>query len=210
MSPALPPELLARAQALIDRGGRRLLGIVGTPGSGKSTLAQLLADALGEQAVVVPMDGFHLANRELARLGRAARKGAPDTFDVGGYRALLARLKQQQQQQDETIYAPLFQREIEESIAGAITILPQTRLVISEGNYLLLSQGPWASVAPIFDECWFVSVSAEERHMRLMARHQQFGRSEEAARAWIDSTDEPNARLIEQDRNLADLILTWT
>lgn len=208
MSPALPPELLARAQALIDRGGRRLLGIVGTPGSGKSTLAQLLADALGEQAVVVPMDGFHLANRELARLGRAARKGAPDTFDVGGYRALLARLKQQQQ--DETIYAPLFQREIEESIAGAITILPQTRLVISEGNYLLLSQGPWASVAPIFDECWFVSVSAEERHMRLMERHQQFGRSEEAARAWIDSTDEPNARLIEQDRNLADLILTWT
>jgi pantothenate kinase len=208
MSPALPPELLARAQALIDRGGRRLLGIVGTPGSGKSTLAQLLADALGEQAVVVPMDGFHLANRELARLDRAARKGAPDTFDVGGYRALLARLKQQQE--DETIYAPLFQREIEESIAGAITILPQTRLVISEGNYLLLSHGPWASVAPIFDECWFVSVSAEERHMRLMARHQQFGRSEEAARAWIDSTDEPNARLIEQDRNLADLILTWT
>ena len=208
MTPALPPELLARAQALIDRGGRRLLGIAGTPGSGKSTVAQLLADALGEQAVVVPMDGFHLANRELARLGRAARKGAPDTFDVGGYRTLLARLKQQQQ--DETIYAPLFQREIEESIAGAITILPQTRLVISEGNYLLLSQGPWASIASLFNECWFVSVSAEERHLRLMQRHQQFGRSEEAARAWIDSTDEPNARLIEQDRNLADLILTWT
>jgi pantothenate kinase len=207
MSPALPPELLARAQALIDRGGRRLLGIVGTPGSGKSTLAQLLADALGEQAVVVPMDGFHLANRELARLGRAARKGAPDTFDVGGYRALLARLKQQQQ--DETIYAPLFQREIEESIAGAITILPQTRLVISEGNYLLLSQGPWASIAPIFDECWFVSVSAEERHSRLMERHQQFGRSEEAARAWIDSTDEPNARLIEGDRDRADWVVDW-
>jgi len=207
MSPALPPELLARAQALIDRGGRRLLGIVGTPGSGKSTLAQLLADALGEQAVVVPMDGFHLANRELARLDRAARKGAPDTFDVGGYRALLARLKQQQQ--DETIYAPLFQREIEESIAGAITILPQTRLVISEGNYLLLSQGPWASIAPIFDECWFVSVSAEERHSRLMERHQQFGRSEEAARAWIDSTDEPNARLIEGDRDRADWVVDW-
>jgi pantothenate kinase len=207
MTPALPPELLARAQTLIDRGGRRLLGIVGTPGSGKSTLAQLLADALGEQAVVVPMDGFHLANRELARLDRASRKGAPDTFDVGGYRALLARLKQQQQ--DETIYAPLFQREIEESIAGAITILPQARLVISEGNYLLLSQGPWAPVASLFDECWFVSVSAEERHLRLMQRHQQFGRSEEAARAWIDSTDEPNARLIEGDRDRADWVIDW-
>ena len=205
MTPSLPPELLARAQALIDRGGRRLLGIAGTPGSGKSTLAQLLAEALGEQAVVVPMDGFHLANRELARLDRASRKGAPDTFDVGGYRALLARLKQPQT--DETIYAPLFQREIEESIAGAITILPQTSLIISEGNYLLLSQGPWASTASLFDECWFVSVSAEERHSRLMQRHQQFGRSEAEARAWIAATDEPNARLIEQDRGRADLIV---
>lgn len=207
MTPTLPPELLARAQALIDRGGRRLLGIAGTPGAGKSTLAQLLAEALGEQAVVVPMDGFHLANQELARLGRAARKGAPDTFDVGGYRALLARLKQPQT--DETIYAPLFQREIEESIAGAITVLPQTPLIISEGNYLLLSQGPWASIASLFDECWFVSLSAQERHSRLMQRHQQFGRSEEAAKAWIAATDEPNAQLIEQDRGRADRVVEW-
>jgi pantothenate kinase len=207
MSPALPPELLARAQALINRGGRRLLGIVGTPGSGKSTLAQLLADALGEQAVVVPMDGFHLANRELARLDRASRKGAPDTFDVGGYHALLARL--QQQQQDETIYAPQFQREIEESIAGAITILPQTKLIISEGNYLLLSQEPWTSTASFFDECWFLSVSAQERHSRLMERHQQFGRNEEAAKLWIANTDEPNAQLIEHDRSRADFSFSW-
>lgn len=207
MTPPLPAELLARAQALIEQGGRRLLGIAGTPGAGKSTLAQLLADALGEQAVVVPMDGFHLANRELARLGRSARKGAPDTFDVAGYRALLARLKQPQT--DEVIYAPLFQREIEESIAGAITVLPQTPLIISEGNYLLLSQGPWAPVAALFDECWFVSLSVEERHSRLMKRHQQFGRSEEAARAWIATTDEPNAQLVERDRRRADLIVEW-
>lgn len=207
MTPTLPAELLARAQALIDRGGRRLLGIAGTPGAGKSTLAQWLAQALGEQAVVVPMDGFHLANRQLARLGRASRKGAPDTFDVAGYRALLARLKHPVR--DEVIYAPLFQREIEESIAAAIAVPPQTPLVISEGNYLLLSQEPWASTASLFDECWFVSLSAQERHSRLMARHQQFGRSEAEARAWIAATDEPNAQLIERDRERADLIVEW-
>lgn len=203
----LPAELLERARALIASGERRLLGIAGTPGSGKSTVAGLLAEALGEQAVVVPMDGFHLANRELARLGRQARKGAPDTFDVGGYQALLRRLREQNA--DETVYAPYFEREIEEGIAAAIAVSAQVPLIISEGNYLLLSDGPWQTTAQLFDACWYVDVSAATRRRQLVERHMRFGRSEAAANAWVDSTDEPNAQRVEQDKQRADLIIPW-
>src|SRR5947207_15332686 len=111
ITPAIPPDFLARARALAA-GGRRLLGLAGAPGSGKSTLAAALAAALAERAIVVPMDGFHLANAELARLGRAGRKGAPDTFDAAGYVALLRRLRSQPAH--EPVYAPAFRREIEE------------------------------------------------------------------------------------------------
>ena len=198
---------LQRAEALLAQGGRRLLGIAGTPGAGKSTVAELLAAALGERAVVVPMDGYHLANRELARLGRAQRKGAPDTFDARGYRALLQRLKTPVA--GETVYAPMFNREIEEPIANAIPVHAETQLVISEGNYLLLTQAPWSDVAEVFDECWYVRVDPTERRERLVARHMHFGRSRADAEAWVESTDEPNARLIDGDRARADLVVEW-
>jgi pantothenate kinase len=123
-------------------GQRKLLGLAGAPGAGKSTLAAALLEAVGaDRAQVVPMDGFHLANVELQRLGRAARKGAPDTFDSAGYVALLQRLREQRPDGG-IVYAPEFRREIEEPVAGAIAVLPTTQLVITEGNYLLHDAGP--------------------------------------------------------------------
>jgi pantothenate kinase len=201
----LPAAELARLEALLADGRRKLLGLVGAPGSGKSTVAQALLDALPGRAQVVPMDGFHLANAELGRLGRAGRKGAPDTFDGAGYVALLRRLRSQPA--GETVYAPEFRREIEEPVAGAIAVRPDTPLVITEGNYLLLEEGPWAGVAPLLDEVWYVEVDDRLRLERLLRRHQQFGRSPEAAQAWVAQTDEPNARRIAATRPRAHHIL---
>ncbi|NDZ14257.1 nucleoside/nucleotide kinase family protein [Variovorax sp. WS11] len=200
----LAPDL-ARLESLLADGRRRLLGLVGAPGSGKSTLARALEQALPGRAQVVPMDGFHLAQVELQRLGRAERKGAPDTFDSAGYVALLRRVRGQRA--DEIVYAPEFRREIEEPVAGAIAVLPQTQLVITEGNYLLLQEDSWAEVAPLLDEVWFVEVDDALRVERLALRHQQFGRSPEEARAWVAQTDEPNARRIAATRERAHRVI---
>ena len=200
----LPAPLLDRARALMASGARRLLGLAGPPGSGKSTLAARLVAQLGPLAALVPMDGFHLAQAELERLGRADRKGAPDTFDAAGYVSLLRRLRSQAP--DETVYAPVFRREIEEPVAGAIPVPPQVRLVVTEGNYLLLD-GPWAPVRGLLDQSWFVATPDAARLDWLLSRHMAFGRSREAALAWIAATDTPNARLIEATRDHADLLV---
>lgn len=208
--PPLPADSAARLQALMAGGQRRLLGLVGAPGAGKSTLAAALLQAVGaDRAQVVPMDGFHLANVELQRLGRSGRKGAPDTFDSAGYVALLQRLREQRPDGD-IVYAPEFRREIEEPIAGAIAVLPSTQLVITEGNYLLHDVGPWAGAAAMLDEVWYVDIDDAVREERLVRRHQQFGRSAEEARAWVASTDAPNARLIAATRVRAHHVLPWS
>ncbi|MGJ7615592.1 MULTISPECIES: nucleoside/nucleotide kinase family protein [unclassified Variovorax] len=199
----------ARIQSLLADGRRKLLGLVGAPGAGKSTVAAAMKSLLGDRAQVVPMDGFHLANVELQRLGRAARKGAPDTFDSAGYVALLQRLRAQRPDGD-IVYAPEFRREIEEPVAGAIAVLPSTQLVITEGNYLLHDVGPWAGAAAMLDEAWYVDIDDALREARLVRRHQQFGRSAEEARAWVDSTDAPNARLIAATRVRAQHVLPWS
>ncbi|MCR8957320.1 nucleoside/nucleotide kinase family protein [Variovorax sp. S2] len=208
--PSIPADGLARLQALMAGGQRKLLGLVGAPGAGKSTLASALLRAAGaDRAQVVPMDGFHLANVELQRLGRAGRKGAPDTFDSAGYVALLQRLRGQGPG-DPIVYAPEFRREIEEPIAGAIAVLPETQLVITEGNYLLHDAGPWAGAASMLDEVWYVDIDDAVREERLLKRHQQFGRSSEAARDWVAATDAPNARLIAATRGRAHFVLHWS
>lgn len=203
MRPSLHPDLIQRLEDLAA-GPRRLLGVVGPPGAGKSTLAAMMAQALGERAQAVPMDGYHLAQVELERLGRAQRKGAPDTFDAAGYAALLRRLRQQGE--GETIYAPDFRREIEEPVAGALPVFAHTPLVITEGNYLLLDDDPaWAPVADLLDQVWYLDVPAALRLERLAERHVRFGRSREQALAWIGQTDEPNARRIEASAHRAGL-----
>lgn len=202
------PDPIARAHALLDGGGRCILGLVGVPGAGKSTLAARLGQELGSAAVVVPMDGFHLANAELARLGRGHRKGAPDTFDAAGYANLLRRLRHPTP--GETVYAPAFHREIEEAVAGSIAVPATTRLVITEGNYLLLDDEPWAGVRGLLDETWFVEGDESVRQERLLARHIFHGRTPEAAREWIATTDEPNAVRIRACRDRADQILVIT
>ena len=206
--PDLPASARIRVRDLIKRNGRTLLGLVGAPGAGKSTLAAALLAEFADVAQVVPMDGFHLANVELERLGRRDRKGAPDTFDSAGYVALLRRLLVQAD--DEVVYAPEFRREIEEPIANAIPIHARTQLVITEGNYLLLDDGPWAHVAGLLDEVWYVDVDDEVRRHRLTRRHEQFGRSAEEAAAWVAGTDEPNARLIEASRARASFVFQWS
>jgi pantothenate kinase len=200
-------RFLVRLQQLIADGQRRILGLVGAPGAGKSTLAQAILEALPGRAVVVPMDGFHLANVELERLGCASRKGAEDTFDSAGYVALLGRLRAQRY--NEMIYAPTFRREIEEPVAGAIPVMPDVPLVITEGNYLLLEHGHWKAVRPLLDEAWYVDVDPELRRQRLVARHVKFGRDEDAARNWVQETDEVNAALIDSTRARADLVFQW-
>ena len=205
MMPPICHDPFARLEVLRARGTRCLLGLVGVPGAGKSTLAARLAAYVGPAgAVVVPMDGFHLANIELARLGRRGRKGAPDTFDAAGYVALLRRLREPAA--GETVYAPAFHREIEEAVAGEIAVPAGLPLIITEGNYLLL-EGPWAAVRPLLDEVWFVEGDEQTRQERLVARHVAHGRTVEAARAWVTTTDEPNAVLIRQSRARTDWVV---
>ncbi len=183
---------------------RRIIGVVGSPGSGKSTLAERLVAEHPDTHVVLPMDGFHLAQCELDRLGRSARKGAPDTFDVGGYVALLARLRDQA---DRVVYAPCFDRHLEEPIANAIAIEPHHTTIITEGNYLLHDGGGWEHVRPALDECWFVDVDDDLRRERLVARHVAHGRTPAEAAAWVRDVDEPNAELIRRGMPHADAVI---
>jgi pantothenate kinase len=189
--------LLPRVRALT--GDRILVGIAGPPGAGKTTLAAALAASL-ESAAVVPMDGFHLANAELARLGLADRKGAPETFDSAGYVALLHRLRAAA----ERVYAPSFDHVMNEPIAGSIPIEPSVRVVVTEGNYLLL----WPEARKLLDLTVYVDVtSSAERVDGLIARQIDKGLSPSAAADWVHRSDEANARLIATTADLADLSL---
>lgn len=187
------------------RPGRFLLGIAGAPGAGKSTLAA--AVAARTDGVVVPLDGFHLADAELDRRGLRDRKGAPDTFDAWGYAALLARLRTHP---DHVVMAPGFERELEQPLAGAVAVPPSTGLVIAEGNYLLLDTPEWSAVRAELDSVWHVRTFAQVRIARLIARHVAFGKTPQEAHAWVTRVDEPNAREAETAGSRAGVRLDLT
>ena len=220
-SPAEPPvgggrppqplaldQLLRRAGTLAVDGRRRLLGITGAPGSGKSTLSTAIVEGLGDRAaVLVGMDGFHLANAELVRLGRRDRKGAADTFDVDGFVHLLGRLREQT---EAVVYAPVFNRLLEESVGSAVPVVRDVPLVVVEGNYLLLQSHGWSEVREQLDEVWFLDVPALVRTDRLVQRRASFGHTVEQSAAWVHDVDEVNASEVEATRGRADLTVRLT
>ena len=187
-----------------DRNERVIIGLIGKPGAGKTSLSKYLLKHLPkETTALVPMDGYHLSNAQLKTLGRADRKGAPDTFDANGYVELLKRIKTNF---NDEIYFPIFHRDIEESIAAEGVVHPHTTLVLTEGNYLLVESDGWAGVADSLTESWFVDVDNDKRMARLVARHIKYGKSPEEAHAWANGTDQRNAELIETTRMKADVI----
>lgn len=203
-------QLYARAVGLLMSGGshRVILGIAGAPASGKSTLACQLCDRLELEypgrAALVGMDAFHLSQRLLERHGLADVKGAPQTFDTSGYLALLRRLREEQ----DRVYAPEFDRTIEDSIAQATEIDPGVGLIITEGNYLLLDRHPWRQLREVLDETWLITLDDDLRHQRLIARHQHFGRDQQAALTRTYGSDEQNAQLIDQASSAPDVMVT--
>ncbi|MEU6645978.1 nucleoside/nucleotide kinase family protein [Saccharomonospora sp. NPDC046836] len=196
-------ELLDRAQELASTDRRTVLGIAGAPASGKTTLARRLASALGDRAAVVGMDGFHLAQVELNRLGRTDRKGAPDTFDAHGYVHLVRRLAHGR----ELVYAPEFRREIEEPIACAVPVPESVRVVITEGNYLLLDSQPWAELRSLIEQVWYLRPDENARIERLVTRHRRYGRSLVEARQRALGSDQRNADLVAPSAIRADLVV---
>ena len=208
-------ELVDRARGLAIPGRRHILGLTGAPGAGKSTVAGQLVDALGPAlAELVPMDGFHLADEVLRALGRRDRKGAHDTFDAGGYAGLMSRIRDQRRpnaddvgDDDGIVYAPRFLREIEEPFGSSIPIHPETPLIITEGNYLLLDRGAWPRARAAIDQVWFLAPPESVRQDRLIRRHEAYGKTRAEAELWALGSDQRNAEAIAATASRADAIL---
>lgn len=183
---------------------RFIVAIAGAPGAGKSTVAEQLAALLPENsAAVVPMDGFHYDNVVLEQLGLRHRKGAPETFDLPGFAALLKRIRAD----EDDIAIPVFDRSVELSRAAAALIGRDRKFILVEGNYLLLDEAPWSALAPLFDFTIFLDVPREELERRLLQRWRDHGRSEQEGRDWVASNDMPNVDRVLARRRAPDLVI---
>lgn len=202
-------ELVTAALELTSGPGRAILGVAGAPGAGKTTLVdRLLREArgmVGDDAVAhVPMDGFHLGDAQLDRLGLRDWKGAAETFDAAGYAAILHRIRTMT---DEPVYVPGFTRELEQPLAAALVVPPAARLILTEGNYLLLDQPAWRSVREQLDQLWFVTRDEQQRVAQLIQRHIRSGKAPDAAREWVMRNDQPNAELVARSAAAADRVV---
>jgi pantothenate kinase len=184
---------------------RHIIGISGKPGVGKTTYALSLVEASDVPAAYVPMDGFHLADVTLSALGGLDRKGAPDTFDAWGYAALLRRLREER---DHVVYAPGFERGLEQPIAGAVAVPPHAQLVVTEGNYLLLDRPEWRAVRAQLDEVVHLETDDAVRRQWLVDRHVEFGKTPAEAEVWVARVDDANAALVAAAADRADRVIT--
>ena len=200
-----PEDLANLIRSRSEGQGRFLTALAGPPGAGKSTLATALVGLLGAGAKAVPMDGFHYDDAVLSARGAQGRKGAPDTFDAQGFFHLLRRLRS-----EDEVAIPLFDRDLEISRACADIVTAADRLLVVEGNYLLLNEAPWPEAAPLFDLTVWIDVPEAELDRRLQARWAHYGKSPEAARAWIDGNDMPNIRRVTRGSRVADVVLRWS
>jgi len=200
-----PRDVLADITSRLDAGASVVtVGICGAPGAGKSYMAAALRRALvvqGVSTIVLPMDGFHLSNGQLAQLGLSQRKGAPDTYDVAGFVSLLDRITNRQPA--DVVYAPEYDRTIHEPIAARVRIGPDTRAVVIEGNFLLLDRPGWRDVKQHLSISWFLDVPAIVREDRLVQRHVDAGRSYDDAVAWVRGVDRPNADMLRRAQAVA-------
>jgi pantothenate kinase len=187
---------------------RLMVAIAGPPGAGKSSFAQALVDALNadgsESAAVVAMDGFHYDDGLLEARGLRSRKGSPATFDVGGLRHTLLRLRARDEAE---VAVPVFDRHLEISRAGARIVPARSRILIVEGNYLLLNQEPWRQLAPLFDLTVMLSESRSSLESRLMQRWLAHGFSETEARSKVLGNDLPNVDIVLEGSRKADFAI---
>lgn len=199
-------DLSDQIHSLLTKQDRVLVAISGAPASGKSTLAEALAKRLCQQkvdAVVVPMDGFHLDNNILDSRDLEQRKGAPETFDADGFVSLIKRLKRNVE-----VFAPAFDRSRDVSIAGAIEVPADCQVVIVEGNYVMFNEPKWRPLAKLWDLTVKLDVPFEMLRARLIHRWLALNHTRAVATRRAESNDIPNAERMMQNALPCDVIIT--